>query len=230
MQFNIQQDILVKGKHMHPLLIQRYLILHEAIKPLCRLCTSEVAHRPLPTVHSVTLAPLKIPACLSSRCRPLGSCWVTLFPITYSSAICTAVLSLAGLFHYSLWMKWILHEWRSYQGSCQPISCYQKTILIFSTCKGGVCKMCHSLSQDLVDNKNWCEFKKGADIFTESNMPLLPAKICPPFQEILGLQIHLDGKVIKRNHYRLAQHFFSSGISHSSLTARVRGEMDSTWA
>lgn len=57
---------------MHLLLIQRYLILHKANKPICGLRGSDLAHRPLPTVHDVTFAPLKIPACLSSCHRPDG--------------------------------------------------------------------------------------------------------------------------------------------------------------
>lgn len=57
---------------MHLLLIQRYLILHKANKAICGLCASDLAHRPLPTARDVTLAPLKIPARLSSCCGPHG--------------------------------------------------------------------------------------------------------------------------------------------------------------
>lgn len=49
---------------MHLLLIQRYLILQKANKPIWGLYARDLAHRPLLTVHDVTLAPLKIPACL----------------------------------------------------------------------------------------------------------------------------------------------------------------------
>lgn len=79
----------------------------------------------------------------------------------------------------------------------------------FSIHKGRVREVCNSLSQDLVDAKNWCKFKKGPDIFTEEKMPLSRTKTLLPFQEVLDPQIELAGKVIQRG--------ITTGLSSSSL-------------